>query len=423
MTILKKKSIIANRYIRNGTDYGFDPPEIKIIFDNKTYQFEINKISRSKAVDVYNFYDHLLKRKRFTIIYSPYKDFVENGITYKKKNKSNNIGGYTIKIIRKNNKDFIQKKIYFNKSRLVSKIKKKNDNKNIIFFKYHNKIYPFKLEMTKPYIARFSDATDKGNSYKFLFDILFSSPTDTKKFMFVKNNVPLSSKYPFSISLKELTLLGEVDIYLSDKLYSNDKSFLKNVPETGAINVDSNLLFFFRNQLQDPSYNVSKIYGFPQKSGFHSIDLKFDNFMTDFDFKIKMKKQSAANEIKTIFESNLYLLKENTEIEAPPTIKETIEGKMDKRNINILKKQIDLKALTHAFENFFLYDLENMINEIYVTQLNKYGLITFSGENKNNKKLDLVTPDNNIKFQLKRDVYENSIGFELAKVHEKNLIQ
>ena len=28
-------------------------------------------------------------------------------------------------------------------------------------------------------------------------------------------------------------------------------------------------------------------------------------------------------------------------------------------------------------------------------------------------------PDNNIKFQLKRDVYKNSIGFELAKVHKK----
>ena len=50
-----------------------------------------------------------------------------------------------------------------------------------------------------------------------------------------------------------------------------------------------------------------------------------------------------------------------------------------------------------------------MINEIYVMQLNKnfsiYGLITCSGENKNNKKLDLVTPDNNIKFQLKRYIY------------------
>ena len=59
---------------------------------------------------------------------------------------------------------------------------------------------------------------------------------------------------------------------------------------------------------------------------------------------------------------------------------------MDKCNIDILKKQIDLKPLTHAFENFFLYDLESMINEIYVTQLSKefsiYGLITFSCENK-----------------------------------------
>ena len=99
---------------------------------------------------------------------------------------------------------------------------------------------------------------------------------------------------------------------------------------------------------------------------------------------------------------------------------------MDKPNINILKKQIDLKPLTHAFEKFFLYDLENMINEIYVTQLNKefsiYGLITFSGENKNNKKLDLVTPDNSIKFRLKRDICKYSIGLELAKVHEKKIL-
>ena len=124
---------------------------------------------------------------------------------------------------------------------------------------------------------------------------------------------------------------------------------------------------------------------------------------------------------------NLYLHKENTEIEPPPTIKETIEGQIDKCNINILKKQIDLKPLRHAFEKFFLYHLENMINKIDVTQVNKefsiYGLITFSGENKYNKKLDLVMPDNIIKFQLKRDVYKNSIGFELAKVHVKNLIQ
>ena len=122
-----------------------------------------------------------------------------------------------------------------------------------------------------------------------------------KKVHFVRNKVFLNSRYPFSISSKELILQDEVDVYLSDALYSNDKSFLKNLPETGAIDVDSNLLPFFRNQLQDPSYNISKIYGFHQKKGFHSLDLKFDNFVTDFDFKIKMKKQSATNNIKKIF--------------------------------------------------------------------------------------------------------------------------
>ena len=75
----------------------------------------------------------------------------------KKKKKKNNIGGDTIKIIRKTKKEFIQKEIYFNKLRLVSKIKKKNDDKNVIFFKYCDKIYPFKLEITEPYIAKFSD--------------------------------------------------------------------------------------------------------------------------------------------------------------------------------------------------------------------------------------------------------------------------
>ena len=60
----------------------------------------------------------------------------------------------------------------------------------MIFFTYHNKIYPFKIEITEPYIAKFSDATDKRNSYKFLFDIPFLSPTDTKRFMFEKIVVP-----------------------------------------------------------------------------------------------------------------------------------------------------------------------------------------------------------------------------------------
>ena len=48
-----------------------------------------------------------------------------------------------------------------------------------------------------------------------------------------------------------------------------------------------------------------------------------------------------------------------------------------------------------------------MIKETFVTELNKefsiYGLITLSGGNKNNKKLDLITPSNTLKLAVKKD--------------------
>ena len=60
-----------------------------------------------------------------------------------------------------------------------------------------------------------------------------------------------------------------------------------------------------------------------------------------------------------------------------------------------------------AFENFFLYDLENMITETFVTELNKtfstYGLISFSGETKTDNKIALISLTNNkLKFNLKK---------------------
>ena len=138
----------------------------------------------------------------------------------------------------------------------------------MIYFKYRKKIYPINLEINEPYVAKFSDATNQRNSYKFLFDILFSSPNDTKKFMFVKNKVFLSLRYPLSISLKELTLQGEVDIYLSDALYNNGKSFFKNVPETGAIDLDSNFLSFLEINYKILPITFQKYMVFARKEVF-----------------------------------------------------------------------------------------------------------------------------------------------------------
>ena len=47
------------------------------------------------------------------------------------------------------------------------------------------------------------------------------------------------------------------------------------------------------------------------------------------------------------------------------------------------------------------------------------GLITFSGENKG-KKLDLINPSNNLKFEVEKDIYKTSISFELGKIYKKS---
>ena len=82
-----------------------------------------------------------------------------------------------------------------------------------------------------------------------------------------------------------------------------------------------------------------------------------------------------------------------------------------------------MKSLTQAYENFFLYDLENVTKPIFTTELQQefsiYGLISFSIETKKNNKLDLIRPTKRLKFQFIKDVYKNKLEFELSKVHTK----
>ena len=78
------------------------------------------------------------------------------------------------------------------------------------------------------------------------------------------------------------------------------------------------------------------------------------------------------------------MLKSNTKttvktLASTVDIHNSFKGKADYIKIN-------LKSLTHAYENFFLYDLESMIKQTFLTELKKdfsiYGLISFSGETK-----------------------------------------
>ena len=64
-----------------------------------------------------------------------------------------------------------------------------------------------------------------------------------------------------------------------------------------------------------------------------------------------------------------------------------------------------------------------MISETFVTGLNQklstFSLVSFSGEAKNNNKLDPITPDRKLKFNMIKNVYKNRITLNLGKVHTK----
>ena len=101
---------------------------------------------------------------------------------------------------------------------------------------------------------------------------------------------------------------------------------------------------------------------------------------------------------------------------------ENLKKQLQSDELNFLQSnEINTRFLTFAYENFFLYDLENMIVPTFTTELqqefNIYGLIYFSGEQKD--KLHLIKPKNKLKFQLDKDIYKKQMKFEIAKVHKK----
>ena len=135
-----------------------------------------------------------------------------------------------------------------------------------------------------------------------------------------------------------------------------------------------------------------------------------------------MADWTASDDAKNIFDSSDTILIKLDKITAPSDLNEKLFGQGEK--IRKISKEIQLKPLKLAYENFLLYDIENMMTlyETFVTKLNGsisiYGLISFSGETKTDSKLNLISPCNKIKSNLKKDIYENKVG----KVHTNTSI-
>ena len=196
------------------------------------------------------------------------------------------------------------------------------------------------------------------------------------------------------------------------------KSFVRNPTEIVLYRVPFNLLRVFRN---DPYLNLNALYEF-QSEKTVVTSLKEDDFVLQkFDLKLELADRTVSDDVKKIYNSSDTILIKPDKISASSDLKEKLFGQGEK--IRKISKEIQLKSLAIAHENFFIYDIENMITETFVTELNKntsmYGLILFSGESKTDRKLHLIIPHNKLKFNLKKDICKNKVWFELGKVHTK----
>ena len=176
-------------------------------------------------------------------------------------------------------------------------------------------------------------------------------------------------------------------------------------------------------------YTVSTLYEFTLASDV-SLYLEKKYFvLPDFNIDVKIKGELSPilkNMIASTFSPVDIARKSGGSGSKTSTIvADSLESNLHKKleEVKKLSNKIKFKSLMHAYENFFLYDLESMIKPTFVTELVKdfsiYGMISFSGDTKENNKLDLIKPSDSVKFQLFRDVYKNSLTFELGKVHEK----
>ena len=238
-----------------------------------------------------------------------------------------------------------------------------------------------------------------------------------------------------------LIIIGSVELYVTPELYAKNKTIFKNISEIAPVNITSTLLRRFRMLIKDPDFSVSKIYRFRNAFQYSNYLLNYnDLIMPDFKAIIKIKSSIKVNDIfkntfglqYNLLDNKTYSSEKNTTPSLDQRIKtikeeasEKIESDLQGQSAYLkkLSEKVNLKSLTHAYENFFLYDLDNVIKPTFTMELQKefsiYGLISFSGETNKQKKLELVSPQNRLKFEITRDIYKKDMKFELSKVHSK----
>ena len=224
----------------------------------------------------------------------------------------------------------------------------------------------------------------------------------------------MSSRFPIFWGQQYIQIYPNTEVFFTPSLYEKLKTKMTFGPlitltDLESFNLRHKYAFFGTNK---------NFYTFVNKNPNAKWTFKAEDFnLLDDDIKIT----TSVADMQSIFNFNSNFNNATTitlKVKSP----ENVIEKLQSDELNFLQShKINTRSLTYAHENFFLYDLENMIKPTFTTELqqefNIYGLIYFSGDQKN--KLHLIRPKSKLKFQFDKDIYKKQMKFELAKVHKK----
>ena len=325
---IKKISEISNSILENGIEHLNEDRNLEINLENKI-DLTQDKRKRKLSVRTMEFLDEKTKKKKIISIYSSYEELKLFGLRFR--NKHGSIYKYTIDLIEdeKNDKIYLEKRIFFNKNEIIEDIKKIYDKKNTFFIRNNGKLKAIKLEITYFLVENIDRRLDfdfmsilTPSEFKiYFYNILFHGDNGKPKrrllhIFTIGHSGAITDLHPIGYSSGNLIIKGGVDFYITPELYEKKHSIFKRVPEIPSITLTQAELNEIKRDLKDNDFTASKLYGFWNKKPYSVYPvLSLNDFVVpDFNVPITLKKgkEKIDNDSKKIFEGSFYVLDNET---------------------------------------------------------------------------------------------------------------
>ena len=235
---IKKISDELNDVLNKGSDSLNEDIKLKI---ENVNDLEIVKTKRKLSTKTIEFLDKTIKKKKNILIYSPFKELKLFGLKFKKENDI--FYKYNIHLLAdaKNN-FFLEKKLFYNRDKILEKIRKEFLYKNMIFMEKNGKLIVQPIDIVEYLALKIEVAqgarVDLWKKYVFnlqfqriFSEILFGGyvekpETKTTKIIRKGNNV--DDNFPISINFSgRLLIKSRVNFYLTKELYDKKNQFSK----------------------------------------------------------------------------------------------------------------------------------------------------------------------------------------------------